>query len=128
MPQATFRLSDTDGFSTLEVSGELDLANVTQLSDALERCIDRRRKAIIISLSQVSYFDSVTARALFHHKKSADAHGTRLMLIIPPRSGAQKLAEILGFADVFELCPSIEDAVARVDGSQPDSLPDNRIL
>jgi anti-sigma B factor antagonist len=71
-------------------SGDIDLANVNEFSDVLNRAA-ADSDAIMVDLSAVTYCDSAAVRALF-----AVAATTKLGLIVPTKGPIMTLLNISG--------------------------------
>lgn len=96
----------------VEVSGQIDLANSTQVRKVLLREIKENRAArVAVNLSQVSYIDSSGVASLVEGLKAARDAGSRLMLIGVVGSPREvlKLSHLL---KLFELYDTEEQALA----------------
>jgi anti-anti-sigma factor len=101
------RQEGDDGRVVLAVSGEIDMATVGPLRDALERAA--RAPEVWVDLSEVEFMDStgLTALVSAHH---AIEHG-RLTVICPTNGAVRRALEVSGLHEVLRLRPS-RDAAA----------------
>ncbi|MDT5013336.1 MAG: hypothetical protein QOH57_4953 [Mycobacterium sp.] len=92
MNNGQFRLTAANGDRppVLTATGDIDLANVNQFEDAMTEAATSS-DAITVDLSQVSYCDSATIRALF-----AVAASTRLDLIVKSAGPIKTLLSVSG--------------------------------
>ena len=92
MTNSQFRLSAADAEQppVVTATGDIDLANVNEFQDVLNRAA-ADSAAIIVDLSGVTYCDSAAVRALF-----AVAATTKLGLIVPARGPITTLLSISG--------------------------------
>ena len=79
-----------DKTTILDISGDIDLANVNEFSNVLNEAA-AASDAITVDLSDVSYCDSAAVRALF-----AVAATTKLALIVPTEGPIITLLSISG--------------------------------
>jgi anti-sigma B factor antagonist len=96
----------------VDVSGQIDLSNSTQLRKVLLREFkENRATRLAINLSQVSYIDSSGVASLVEGLKAARDAGSRLMLIgvIGSPREVLKLSHLL---KLFELYDTEEQALA----------------
>jgi anti-sigma B factor antagonist len=92
MTDRQFRLSAAEAEQppVVTASGDIDLANVNEFSDVLNRAA-ADSDAITVDLSDVSYCDSAAVRALF-----TVAATTKLGLIVPTAGPIMTLLSISG--------------------------------
>jgi len=97
--------------SGLAVRGEVDLAAVPALEQALEAAITTTSGALVIDLSDVSFLDSSGLLALLHGRGLL-AREDRALVIVCPAGPVRHLLEVAGVAELLILCASREDAEA----------------
>lgn len=92
MSEGQFRLRAANGEHPplVTATGDIDLANVNQFEDAMTAAA-ANSGAITVDLSQVSYCDSATVRALF-----AVAATTKLSLIVRSAGPIKTLLSVSG--------------------------------
>ena len=92
MSDGQFRLTTANGERppVVTATGDIDLANVNQFEDAMTAAATSA-DAITVDLSQVSYCDSATVRALF-----AIAATTKLSLIVRSAGPIKTLLSVSG--------------------------------
>jgi anti-sigma B factor antagonist len=89
-PQFQLTAAEAEQPPVVTATGEIDLANVNEFSDVLNRAaVDS--DAITVDLSEVTYCDSAAVRALF-----AVAATTKLGLIVPATGTIITLLNISG--------------------------------
>jgi anti-sigma B factor antagonist len=104
MSEPQFRLTPVNGQQSPVViaTGDIDLANVNDFHDVMAKAASSA-DAITVDLSQVTYCDSATVRALF-----SVAANTRLNLVVKAAGPITTLLSVSGLDRVA--------TVARVDG------------
>ena len=97
--------------------GELDVATVPALAEALEQLIRESAGVVVVDLCDVDFLDStginvlVRARALL-------GRGDRELLLACPSGPARRVLELTGVADLFAIADSREQR----GGVAPSSL------
>jgi len=99
--------------SGLAVRGEVDIAAVPTLEQALETAIKTTSGALVIDLSDVAFLDSSGLLALLHGRGLL-AREDRALVIVCPAGPVRNLFEVAGVAELLILCASREDAEAAV--------------
>jgi anti-anti-sigma factor len=92
MSEAQFRFADGNGDRppVVTATGDIDLANVNQFHDVIATAADNA-DAITVDLSEVSYCDSATVRALF-----SVAATTKLSLVVRSAGPIKTLLSVSG--------------------------------
>jgi anti-anti-sigma factor len=83
---------------TLAVGGEIDLANVSMLNDAL----DAADGTVVIDLGAVTFMDSSGVRILVLQHRRRDATGDRLVLANLSRS-VRRVLEVAGVLEYLDV-------------------------
>jgi anti-anti-sigma factor len=88
--------SDADGVLTITVAGEVDMATVDHLTDALREAVIRSdATAIIVDFAEVTFCDSSGIAALDEAYGAATARPIRLR-VINVRPAVRRVLEITG--------------------------------
>ncbi len=112
--QATFRRSDRNGFRTLTVTGEIDLATATQFAAELDAVISEARSPADVDLSGVTFIDSSGLSALIRARTNVEGTEVRLVLVNPSKACRQVLA-LTDTAQLFEIVTrNVEDPEIRL--------------
>jgi len=106
--QASFRRSDRDGFRTLTVTGEIDLATATRFEAELDAVISEAHSPADVDLSGVTFIDSSGLHALIRAQQHVIGTVVRLVLVNPSKACRQVL-EITDTADLFEIVTRNDD-------------------
>lgn len=91
------RGDDEDGI-VLTLVGELDLASVPALEDALRTVEPGTNARLVLDLSRLMFMDSTGLAAVVGAQERADAHGRQLVLRRPTAQVRQLLA-LVGLRD-----------------------------
>ena len=98
-----------DGWTVLEVGGEVDAYTAPQLSDALAGLIDAGAGRVLVDLGGVDFMDSTGLGALVVAlKRLREVEGE--MRLTNARTNVAKVFEITGITQVFGLSSSTGDA------------------
>ena len=101
-------LRDAPGIT---VHGEIDIATVPMLDDALEDAIRESEGAFIIDLSEVRFIDSSGLHALMR-ARALLGREDRALAIVCPHGPVRRVFELSGSSELFALFGSREEAAA----------------
>lgn len=105
-------VSERDGWSVLQVGGEIDVATAPRLREQLIKLVNDQRFMIVVDLGAVDFIDSTGLGVLIGALKRVRTHDGALVLVCTePR--IVKVFEITGLNQVFQIYPSLDDAVIR---------------
>ena len=105
-------VSERDGWSVLQVGGEIDVATAPRLREQLIKLVNDQRFMIVVDLGAVDFIDSTGIGVLIGALKRVRTHDGNLVLVCTePR--IVKVFEITGLDQVFQIHPSVETAVIR---------------
>jgi anti-anti-sigma factor len=102
---------DQPGWAVLCPSGEVDLATVGKLEEALETHVQSGDVNVAVDLTRVTFMDSTGLRTLLAANQNLTELGHRLALIV---SGGpvDRLLDISGVGQTLEIFQSLESATA----------------
>ena len=104
-------VSERGEWSVVEVGGEIDVATAPRLREQLIALVNDQRYHIVVSLEAVDFIDSTGLGVLISGLKRVRTHGGRFSLVCTePR--ILKVFEITGLLAVFNVCETLEDAIA----------------
>lgn len=104
-------VSERDGWSVVEVGGEIDVATAPRLREQIIALINDQRYQIVVSLEAVDFIDSTGLGVLISGLKRARTHGGQFALVCTePR--ILKVFDITGLLAVFPVHETIDAAVA----------------
>jgi anti-sigma B factor antagonist len=103
------------GTHVVRVMGEVDLATVKELKQALHDARVSRTGAVIVDLTGCTFLDSSGLRALLETRERLERASRRLALVLST-PGVLRIFQITALDDVFEIHPSLGAAVD-VDGA-----------
>lgn len=105
-------VSEQGGWSVLQVGGEVDVATAPRLREQLIDLVNDQRFSIVVDLEGVDFIDSTGLGVLIGARKRVRLHDGDVRLVCTePR--IVKVFEITGLDQVFQIHPSLDDAVAR---------------
>lgn len=104
-------VSERDGWSVLEVGGEIDVATAPRLREQLISLVNSEQFRIVVDLQHVDFIDSTGLGVLIGALKRVRTHDGDLALACSePR--ILKVFEITGLLTVFAVHPSVDAAVS----------------
>ncbi len=104
-------VTERDGWSVLQVGGEIDVATAPRLREQLLKVVNDQRFQIVVDLTDVDFIDSTGLGVLIGALKRVRTHGGNLALVCTePR--ILKVFEITGLDQVFQIHPAVDAAVA----------------
>ena len=108
------------GFPVLEVRGEVDVYSAPTVKESLSDLLGAGNPVVIVDLSEVGFLDSTGLGALVAARtQAAEAGG--LLAVVCDRDRILKLFRITGLDTVFELYPTLDDAVTALAGKAATS-------
>ncbi len=104
-------VSDRDGWAVVAVQGEVDVATAPRLREQLIDLVSNGGTRIVVDLERVDFIDSTGLGVLIGARKRVRTHDGDVKLVCTePR--IVKVFEITGLDQVFQIHPSLDDAVA----------------
>lgn len=103
--------SDQPGWAIISPSGEIDLATVSQLEDALAASMSDGNADVAVDLTGVTFMDSTGLRALLAANQNLSGSGRRLALIVAG-GPVDRLLDISGVGQTLAIFGSLEAATA----------------
>ena len=114
-----------DGVVVASLSGEIDLSNAAEITDALLGGVPNEALGLVIDLSEVSYIDSAGVRMLAELDHRLGWRAQALRVVAPEESRSRRVLEIAGLERVLSLDTTVEAAQRSVqDPSEEPELPD----
>ena len=114
-----------DGVVVASLSGEIDLSNAAEITDALLGGVPNEALGLVIDLSEVSYIDSAGVRMLAELDHRLGWRAQALRVVAPEESRSRRVLEIAGLERVLSLDTTVKAARTSVqDPSEEPELPD----
>jgi anti-anti-sigma factor len=98
----------------ITASGELDVATVDPVREALNGAVAAGARRLVVDLRAVSFLDSITVAMLVHASRRV---GGRFAVATRPDSYARLIFEVAGLLAPLGVCESLEDALALAGAS-----------
>ncbi len=93
----------------------IDAASATGFKNTLGAWIQKGEKLIVLDLSEVDFIDSTGLGAIVSVLKSLGDEGE--LIICNPRETVMSLFRLTRMNRVFQILPSVEEAVANISGT-----------
>ena len=94
----------------LQVTGELDIATVTQLREAVHSAIAEHPSRLLLDLPETGFIDSTGCRELVRCAKAGTADGVAVEVVAPPDNW--RVRRVLDFMQLSALVPVHDDVPA----------------
>ncbi|HEY0516007.1 MAG TPA: STAS domain-containing protein [Solirubrobacteraceae bacterium] len=101
--------------TVLAVEGDLDLASAPSLKWALADLQSTGKHNVVVDLSKVGFIDSTALGVLVGAQRAMDK-GVRLAIACAEEN-VLRIFELTGLDGMFEIVPTLEDALGYVQGS-----------
>jgi anti-sigma B factor antagonist len=106
------RLEKVGDVQVVELKGRLDLSASPELGQLLQRLIVAGESKIVLDCRELNYVSSSGLGAFIAAGKNLGAGGK--LVFAGLNNHLQNLFEMTGINGLFEVCPTREDAVARL--------------
>ena len=97
----------------VSVAGELDVATVSTFRSVLAQAADEGAKRLVVDLSRSAFVDSVGVGAILHAKRRL-GEGARMALVVPERSYAGLIFDVVGADALVDVFATRTEAVEHV--------------
>ena len=121
LPNLTIAVDD--GIVIASLTGEIDLSNATEITDALLGGVPNEALGLVIDLSNVSYLDSAGVRMLAELDHRLGWRAQILRVVAPESSRSRRVLVIAGLERVLSMVTSVDAARTSLEGSsaEPES-------
>lgn len=102
---------DTDDWTVLAASGEIDVAAAPGLRERLGELIDGGTTQLVVDLERVDFIDSTGLGVLVGAVRRARSAEGDLRLVCT-NTRLLKVFDVTGLGEVFTIAPSVDDALA----------------
>ncbi len=106
-------VGQSEGVSTVEPKGRIDSLTAKEFGDRVSALIRSGANRIVIDLANIAYISSAGFRALLIAGKLAEETNGRLALC-GVVGEVQRLFEISAFSAAFQIYPTREECIAKV--------------
>jgi anti-anti-sigma factor len=101
-----------DGWTSIAVEGEIDLATVGTLEDAIERVkLENTTMNLVVDLTESSFMDSTGLKALVNASRSFSEHG-RMFAIAVSAGPVSRLIDLSGLSSSIRIVESTDELVS----------------
>jgi anti-sigma B factor antagonist len=111
---ASVHTETEDHSSVVVVAGEIDMATAPMLARELTSAIEEGAGAVVLDLVDVTFFDSSGLRVAIVAHRDLGEKGRRLAVVCDPEGHVRRTFMLAGLADVLDLHPSREAALAEL--------------
>lgn len=95
-PSMDVSIDESREYPIVRVSGELDLATLDRFEATVQTAASLERGAVIVSLLETTYCDSLTVSAILSLQGSLDADDQDLLLVMSDRGTPRRVFDIVG--------------------------------
>ncbi len=104
-------VSERDGWTVLQIGGEIDIATAPKLREQLLALVNRECYRIVVDLEEVEFIDSTGLGVLIGARKRVGLQDGAMTLVCT-EARIIKVFEITGLDKVFEIHATLAEAVA----------------
>ncbi len=115
IPSIDVRRIDHQNGVVLEVAGEVDLSNATQLGAVFDHVLRDEPAVLVLDLSQVTFLGSAGLSLLMQVR---DRAGEAEVRVAAPSTMARRAIEIVALDQVLPVFPTVDDAL-KANSAQP---------
>jgi anti-anti-sigma factor len=105
MPAAEIDIRDGD-VRTVVVSGEIDMANVSDLERGVLGDLSNRSLGVVLDLTQTAYIDSAVVGQLYNARKRLTRRGLALRVVSRPGTHVHRVLQLTGYFGDQEAPPA----------------------
>jgi anti-sigma B factor antagonist len=109
---ASVHTETEDSSPVVVVTGEIDMATAPMLAQELEAAVRAGEGPVVLDLLDVTFFDSSGLRVAIVAHRDLGVKGRRLAVVCDPQGHVRRTFALAGLADVLDLHPSREAALA----------------
>jgi anti-anti-sigma factor len=103
-----------DDVMVATLSGELDLSNVRDLTDALGQAVPAEALGLVIDMSDLRHIDSAGLRMVFDVRRRLGQRRQELVLAVPPGARIRDVLELAAVEQTVGVVADVDAAVAAV--------------
>jgi anti-sigma B factor antagonist len=111
---ASVHTETEDSSPVVVVTGEIDMATAPMLAHELTGVIEKGDGSVVLDLVEVTFFDSSGLRVAIVAHRDLGEKGRRLAVVCDPEGHVQRTFVVAGLADVLDLHPTREAALAEL--------------
>ena len=111
---AELELDDGDGVRVARLSGELDLSNVLDVSDALAQAVPAEAPGLVVDMSGLQHLDSAGLRMLFDLRRRLTQRRQEVVLAVPEEARIRDVLELAAVELTIVVMPTVEEAIGAV--------------
>jgi anti-anti-sigma factor len=111
---AELAFEDRDSVRIAALSGELDLSNVRDVSDALAAAVPADSLGLVIDMTELRHLDSAGLRMLFDLRRRLGQRRQEVVLAVPAQARVRDVLELGAVELTIVVLPAVDDAIAAV--------------
>jgi anti-sigma B factor antagonist len=109
---ASVHTETEDQTPVVVATGEIDMATAPMLANELTSAIESSAVLVVLDLVEVTFFDSSGLRVAIVAHRDLSEQGRRLAVVCDPAGHVRRTFALAGLAEVLDLHPSREAALA----------------
>jgi anti-anti-sigma factor len=108
------KIAEREGVLTVQITGEIDLANAADVLGQLERAVPNAALGLIADLTGIEYLDSKGVHMLLQLDERLSAHGQFLRVVMPDGSPIRRILRLAHLDEQVPIDNSLTDSMAAV--------------
>jgi anti-anti-sigma factor len=105
------------GATVISIAGEIDMATVPQLREALDLPLRQSPSCLVLDLTDLDFCDSSGLALLVAVRRRLPPEASLFLAGAKPI--VARVFQVTGLADVFPFFPTVAEALAAADGAAP---------
>ena len=114
-PWAQVRHRSEADVSIVDVSGEIDIANVGDLREQILQCVPNTAAGLVLDLRSTRYMDSQGMRLLVDLADSLRRRRQRFAVVAPSSSFVYRIIELTQLNSIFPVTADVAGALASIE-------------
>lgn len=117
--QASFTMRTQAGALIMDVAGEVDILNSSELRSVMSDAASRDGGPFVLTLDKLVYFDSQTLEILVELWKRLNLARRMMVIVAAPATPARRLLDLSSISSVIPTLDTIDEALATVSSPNP---------
>jgi anti-anti-sigma factor len=105
------------------VAGEVDISNVDRAKQVLTEAVPASAAGLVLDLSETTHLDSSGIHLVFVVSSELREREQRFCVVASEDAPGGRVLFITGVHKIVPVAPALDEALARVGGSSPETTP-----
>ena len=110
--QATVEVTEREYVPIVSLAGDVDLSFADELTRGMRGVAERRARAAVLDLSEVTFLDSAGLHLVFGLRRRLARRGARLAVVLPRDRKVRQIFALVDAVETLDVHASLADALA----------------